>query len=212
MSAPARRPGLFVSLEGIEGVGKTTQVGTVAAWFRDRGHDVVLTREPGGTEVGEGIRHLLLHTPGGRMAPLTELLLVAAARAEHVERVLRPALDTGQVVVCDRYIDATHAYQGGGRALPAAAIEAVETLATAGVRPDLTLLLDAPVDVALGRARARGGADRFESERAAFFTRVRQAYLDRAAAAPDRLRVIDATRPLEAVTAMVQSALAAAFP
>ncbi|HMM76886.1 MAG TPA: dTMP kinase [Gammaproteobacteria bacterium] len=200
--------GRFITLEGIEGVGKTTQLAEVAAALRARGLEVVETREPGGTALGEGIRALLLDKALPAMAPLTELLLVFAARAEHVEKVIRPALAAGRWVVCDRFTDATYAYQGGGRGLPQASIATLEALVQRGLEPDLSLLFDAPVEIALGRAKSRGGDDRFEAERAEFFARVREAYRERARAAPARFRIIDATRDAAAIGAELRALLA----
>ena len=200
--------GRFITLEGIEGVGKTTQAPVVADALRARGCKVVLTREPGGTALGERIRALLLDRSLPPMAASSELLLVFAARAEHLEKVVRPALAAGQWVVCDRFTDATYAYQGGGRNLPPATIATLEALVQENLRPDLTLLFDAPVDLALGRARARGDGDRFESERAEFFARVRAVYLDRARAAPARFRLVDAAQPAETVSAQLRAMLA----
>lgn len=199
--------GRFITLEGIEGVGKTSQVGVVADALRAEGHAVVVTREPGGTALGERVRAVLLDKTLPAMAAMTELLLVFAARAEHLDKVIRPALAAGQWVVCDRFTDATYAYQGGGRGLSQAHIERLEALVQDGLQPDLTLLLDAPVEVALGRARARGEGDRFESERAEFFTRIRDAYLARAAAAPQRFRVVDATPAFDTVSAALRRVL-----
>lgn len=200
--------GRFITLEGIEGVGKTTQIPVVAAALRARGLEVVETREPGGTALGEGIRALLLDRALPAMDLMSELLLVFAARAEHLAQVIRPALAAGRWVVCDRYTDATYAYQGGGRGLPWASIEGLERLVQRGLEPDLTLLFDAPVELALGRAQARGEGDRFEVERAEFFTRVRAAYLDRMRAAPARFRRIDATRDAASVSAELRELLA----
>ncbi len=203
--------GRFITLEGIEGVGKTTQLAEVAAALRARGLEVVETREPGGTALGEGIRALLLDKALPAMAPLTELLLVFAARAEHVEKVIRPALAAGRWVVCDRFTDATYAYQGGGRGLPQASIATLEALVQRGLEPDLSLLFDAPVEIALGRAKSRGGDDRFEAERTEFFARVREAYRERARAAPARFRIVDATRDAAAIGA-ARRALLASLP
>lgn len=201
--------GRFITLEGIEGVGKTTQLAEVAAALRARGLEVVETREPGGTALGEGIRALLLDKALPAMAPLTELLLVFAARAEHLEKVIRPALAAGRWVVCDRFTDATYAYQGGGRGLPQASIATLEALVQRGLEPDLSLLFDAPVEIALGRAKSRGGDDdRFEAERAEFFARVREAYRERARAAPARFRIVDATRDAAAIGAELRALLA----
>lgn len=200
--------GRFVTLEGIEGVGKSTQCAVVAAALEGLGHTVVVTREPGGTALGEGIRGLLLDRDLPAMDPMTELLLIFAARAEHLEKLVRPALAAGQWVVCDRFTDATYAYQGGGRGLSLSAIESLESLVQGVLRPDLTLLLDAPVELALARAKARGESDRFEAERVEFFARTRAAYLRRATLEPARMRVVDAARPLDEVSADLRRLLA----
>jgi dTMP kinase len=200
--------GRFVTLEGIEGVGKSTQCAVVAAALEALGHTVVLTREPGGTALGEGIRGLLLDRDLPAMDPMTELLLIFAARAEHLEKLVRPALAADKWVVCDRFTDATYAYQGGGRGLSVSGIESLESLVQGVLRPDLTLLLDAPVELALARAKARGESDRFEAERVEFFARTRAAYLRRAALEPARMRVVDAARPLDEVSAELRRLLA----
>lgn len=199
--------GRFVTLEGIEGVGKSTQCAVVAEELRALGHPVVLTREPGGTALGEGIRALLLDKSLPPMGAMAELLLIFAARAEHLEKVIRPALAAGQWVVCDRFTDATYAYQGGGRGLSVSGIECLESLVQGVLRPDLTLLLDAPVDVALGRARSRGASDRFESERAEFFGRIRDVYLQRARTDAGRFRIVDATPAVDVVSETLRQIL-----
>lgn len=198
--------GQFITLEGIEGVGKSTNLAFVANWLRAAGIDVVVTREPGGTALAERLRELLLHGEAA-VSPLAELLLVFAARASHLEEVIRPALAAGRWVLCDRFTDATFAYQGGGRGLPAEQIAALEQLVQQGLSPRLTLLLDAPLATAASRQAQRGAADRFEQEKAEFFTRVRAAYLERARAEPGRVRVIDAARPLEQVQASLAAVL-----
>lgn len=200
-------PGRFVTLEGIEGAGKSTVRAHVAARVRAAGREVVTTREPGGTPLGEALRALLLDHRNG-MAGDTELLLMFAARAEHLAEVIRPALRGGRWVVCDRFTDSTYAYQGGGRGVPEARIAALESWVQGSLRPDLTLLLDVPPATGLARARGGGGGDRFEREDLAFFERVRAAYLRRAEAEPARFRVIDAAAPLEVVLAAVDAALA----
>ena len=200
--------GCFITLEGIEGVGKSTQVSFVKEWLEQAGHRVTVTREPGGTALGESIRGLLLDPTLPPMASMTELLLVFAARAEHLSRVIEPALASGHWVVCDRFTDATWAYQGGGRGLSGEAIGALEVLVQGARRPDLTLLLDAPVPLALGRAKARGAADRFEAERAQFFERVRMAYLQKARLEPLRFRIVDAAQDLQAVQTSIAAHLA----
>ncbi len=210
MTATAKRSnrGLFVTLEGIEGAGKSTQVKTVAAYLRGQGRIVIETREPGGTAVGEAIRSVLLQPSPTPMGPMTELLLMFAARAEHVNRLIEPALVSGQCVVSDRFTEASYAYQGGGRNVPWARIAVLEELVQGALRPDLTLLLDAPVPMALSRARQRDGTpDRFESEAAGFFEAVRQAYLDLAQRAPERIRVVDATAAPAAVANEIRTQL-----
>jgi len=197
----------FITLEGIEGVGKTTQASVVADELRALGHDVLLTREPGGSALGERVRAVLLDKTLPAMAPMTELLLVFAARAEHLDKVIRPALAAGRWVICDRFTDATYAYQGGGRGLPLNAIEQLEALVQAELQPDLTLLFDAPVAIALSRARARGEGDRFEAERVEFFARIRDTYLARAGAAPLRVRILDASPDVDSVSAQLRRLL-----
>lgn len=205
--------GLFITLEGIEGVGKTTAVATVGAWLRAHGHAVVETREPGGTAIGEQIRGLLLARESAGMAVVTELLLMFAARAQHLAERIEPALAEGRAVICDRFTDATYAYQGGGRGVDGALIAAAEAIVHPHLQPDLTLLLDAPPELGLARARGRGdAADRFELEQVEFFGRVRECYLARAAAEPARYAVIDAARPLDEVSAALRAALAARTP
>ena len=194
--APAR--GRFVTLEGLEGVGKTTNLAAAVEALRARGIEPLVTREPGGTPVGERLRALVLHD-GVAMLPRTELLLVAAARLEHVTTVIEPALAAGTWVVSDRYLDSSVAYQGGGRGLGATCVEALHAHLGIDLAPDLTLLLDAPPAAGRARAAGRGAPDRIEAESAAFFERARAAFLVRAAAEPARVAVIDATAPLERV-------------
>ena len=188
--------GKFITVEGIEGVGKTTNIGFIQQQLQAAGREVVLTREPGGTPLGESIRGLLLDPAFTGMDSTCELQLMFAARAEHLARVIRPALEQGKWVLCDRFTDATYAYQGGGRGIDTGVIARLETLVQGDFRPDLVLLLDVPVAVGLARAGNRSDPDRFEQEQVEFFERVRQVYLDRANAEPDRYRVIDAARPL----------------
>ncbi len=192
--------GRFITLEGIEGAGKSTQISAIRSLLEERGLAVVTTREPGGSPIAERIRALLLDPGNAGMSPLAELLLVFAARAEHLHKVIGPALARGAWVLCDRFTDATYAYQGGGRGLDPGEIGVLERLVQGDLRPDLTLVLDLPPSVGLERARGRGGTDRFESEREAFFEGARRVYLERAAARPDRYRVVDAAAPLAAVT------------
>lgn len=191
--------GRFITVEGIEGVGKSTNIAFIHSYLRAAGRDVVRTREPGGTTLGEHIRELLLHNRHDGMAADTELLLMFAARAEHVDKVIRPALQRGQWVLCDRFTEATYAYQGGGRGIAASRIAVLEEWVQDQLRPDLTLLFDAPVELGLQRAGKRSAPDRFESEQHAFFERVRQNYLEQARHHRDRFRVIDAGQPLETV-------------
>ncbi|MFK8329419.1 dTMP kinase [Pseudomonas sp. BJa5] len=200
--------GLFITLEGPEGAGKSTNREYLAAHLRAQGVDVVLTREPGGTPLAEKIRELLLAPSDETMDADTELLLVFAARAQHLAQVIRPALARGAVVLCDRFTDATYAYQGGGRGLSLERIATLEQFVQGELRPDLTLVFDLPVEIGLSRAAARGRLDRFEQEGQAFFEAVRQAYLARAKAAPQRYTLIDASQPL----AQVQHTLDAVLP
>jgi len=200
--------GRFVTVDGGEGAGKTTQMGFMREYLERRGCRVVVTREPGGTSLGEEIRALLLGHRDGGMTLAAETLLMFAARAEHLERVIRPALAAGYWVLCDRFTDATYAYQGGGRGLPLERIAVLEEWVQGTLRPDLTLLLDLPVAMGLARAGKRGMADRFEREDVDFFEWVRAMYLERAAHEPDRYRVVDASQSIKAVRAEVETMLA----
>ena len=191
--------GKFITVEGIEGVGKTTNIDFIHQQLQAAGRDVVLTREPGGTPLAEAIRGLLLDPAYTGMDSTCELQLMFAARAEHLAKVVWPALEQGQWVLCDRFTDATYAYQGGGRGIDSGVIARLEELVQGDFRPDLTLLLDVPVEIGLARASKRGALDRFEQEKVAFFERVRTAYLDMAARSPERYRVIDASQPLDVV-------------
>ncbi len=199
--------GLFITLEGPEGAGKSTNREYLAERLREQGLDVVMTREPGGTPLAERIRELLLAPSDETMAVDTELLLMFAARAQHLAQVILPALDRGAVVLCDRFTDATYAYQGGGRGLSQARIATLETFVQGSLRPDLTLVFDLPVEVGLARAAARGRLDRFEQEGQDFFEAVRQAYLQRAQGDPQRYSVLDAAQPLEAVQRAIDALL-----
>jgi dTMP kinase len=199
--------GRFITLEGSEGVGKTSNLAFMERHLREAGRDVVVTREPGGTPVGEQIRALLLDPINQAMVSDCELLLMFAARAQHLQEVILPAVARGAWVLCDRFTDATYAYQGGGRGIDPARIAELESWVQGGLRPDLTLLLDLPVEIGLARAGERGAPDRFEQEQRAFFERVRQAYLDQAAAQPGRYRVVDAGQPLETVQAGIAAIL-----
>jgi dTMP kinase len=203
--------GRFITFEGGEGAGKSTQLARAAEWLRGRGLDVVVTREPGGTPRAERLRQILLERSAEPMPGSCELLLMFAARACHLEQLVRPAVSRGAWVLCDRFTDATYAYQGGGRGVPTAQIDALVSIVQPDLQPDLTLLLDLTVEDGLARARLRNGAsgpDRFESEQRAFFERVRSTYLERARRDPERFRVIDASRSVEQVAARVQAELA----
>jgi len=191
--------GRLISLEGGEGAGKSTLLSGLRAHFERSGMDVLYTREPGGTPVGEAVRALVLDPAHRSMAVETELLLIFAARAQLMREVLQPALAAGRWVLCDRFTDASYAYQGGGRGVDAARIAELERIATGGLKPDLTLLLDLPVAHGRARASQRGDADRSEAERDDFFERVRSAYRARAQAEPRRFRIIDASQPADAV-------------
>jgi dTMP kinase len=199
--------GRFITVEGIEGVGKTTNIDFIHKLLLTAGHDVVLTREPGGTPLGEAIRGLLLDPEYTGMDSTCELQLMFAARAEHLAKVVWPALETGRWVLCDRFTDATYAYQGGGRGISSATIGRLEELVQGGFRPDLTLLLDVPVELGLARAGTRGELDRFEQEQVAFFERVRQCYLDMASEHAGRYRVVDASQSLQQVQAQLAELL-----
>jgi len=199
--------GKFITVEGIEGVGKTTNIDFIHQQLQAAGRDVVLTREPGGTPLAEAIRGLLLDPAYTGMDSTCELQLMFAARAEHLARVVWPALEQGQWVLCDRFTDATYAYQGGGRGIDSGVIARLEELVQGDFRPDLTLLLDVPVEIGLARAGKRGALDRFEQEKVAFFERVRNAYLEMAQRSPDRYRVIDASLPLNDVQNQIAAIL-----
>ena len=191
--------GRLITLEGGEGAGKSTLLAGLRGHFARSGLDVLYTREPGGTPVGEAVRALVLDPAHRGMAVETELLLMFAARAQLVREVLQPALAAGRWVLCDRFTDASYAYQGGGRGVDAAHIAELEHIATDGLKPDLTLLLDLPVAHGRARASRRSDADRIEAERDDFFERVRATYLARAQAEPGRFHVIDASRPADTV-------------
>lgn len=191
--------GKFITLEGGEGVGKSTNLRFITEWLERQGIEFVQTREPGGTPLAEQLRTLLLEKREESVDPTAELLMVFAARAQHLNQVIKPALADGKWVICDRFTDATYAYQGGGRGLDRAMIGELEQLVQGDLRPDRVLLLDLDPKIGLQRAAATGEADRFESEQAAFFRKVRAAYRERAEAAPDRYALIDASLPLQDV-------------
>ena len=197
----------FITVEGIEGAGKTSCLDLLEQRIRQRGHEVLVTREPGGTPLGEDLRQLLLGHRHDGMADDTELLLMFAARAEHLRAKIEPALAAGSWVLCDRFTDATYAYQGYGRGIDLQRIAALETWVQGERRPDLTLLLDLPVEVGLQRAGRRSTPDRFERQALTFFDRVRQGYLSLAASAPGRFRVIDAGQSLDEVSRQVTATI-----
>jgi len=203
----ATRRGRFITLEGIEGAGKSTQLKTACATLGAAGIDALATREPGGAAIAERIRALLLDPANRGMAAEAELLLMFAARAEHLHATIEPALAAGRWVVCDRFTDATYAYQGGGRGVDQQRIATLEDLVQGGLGPDLTLLLDLPAEAGLARAKGRSAPDRFEAEALAFFERVRGAYLAIAERAPARVRIIDAAPPLAEVSATITTLL-----
>ncbi|MGB4882937.1 MAG: dTMP kinase [Neisseria sp.] len=196
----------FITLDGIDGAGKSTNLAFIRQWFEQRQLPVLFTREPGGTPVGEVLRELLLN-PNTQASLRTETLLMFAARQQHLEDVILPALQNGTHVVSDRFTDATFAYQGGGRGVPLADIETLENWVQGNLRPDLTILLDVPLDISMSRISQAREKDRFEQEQAVFFTRVRQTYLSRAAAAPERYAVIDSNRELSEVRISIESTL-----
>jgi dTMP kinase len=196
--------GAFITLEGIEGVGKSTNLTFVAAMIRATGLDVVTTREPGGTPLGERVRSWVLEGDHGQLSAELEALLMFAARAQHLEQVIRPALAAGRWVICDRFTDATFAYQGGGRGASPSLLAGLRAEIQQGLEPDLTLLLDAPLEVGAGRITARA-LDHFEREERPFFQRVRDAYLSLAAANQHRIKVIDAAQPLSLVQKQIEA-------
>jgi dTMP kinase len=203
--------GKFITFEGGEGVGKSTQLQRIAAWLQASGVDVVTTREPGGTPRAEQLREILLKRGEEPMPPSCELLLMFAARATHLANLIEPAIARGAWVLCDRFTDATYAYQGGGRGVPERAIDALVAIVHPQRQPDLTVLLDAPVDIGLTRAGRRNGSDgpdRFETERREFFERVRAGYLSRAARYPQRFRIVDAAGDMDMVEGAIRASLA----
>jgi dTMP kinase len=199
--------GLFITVEGGEGAGKSTQMERISNWLEAAGHTVVRTREPGGTKLAESLRDVLLDRENQSLCSKAELLLLFAARAQHLDEKIRPALGAGQTVLCDRFTDATWAYQGGGRGLPRADIAALEKLVHGDLQPALTLLLDIPVEEGMQRVARRGVSDRFEEESVAFFERVRLSYLERASDNPERFAVIDATHDEDGVWKQIKQVL-----
>jgi dTMP kinase len=199
--------GRFITIEGGEGAGKSSMMDRLAGWLEIHGHHVVRTREPGGTALAEKIRAILLDDQHAEISGLSELLMMFASRAQHLEELIRPALARGDTVLCDRFTDATWAYQGGGRQMSVDWITALENMVHGDLQPDLTLLLDLPVEQGLKRASRRGEADRIEQESLVFFERVRQAYLARAETMNDRFEVIDASRDIDQVWSQIESIL-----
>ena len=202
--------GFFITFEGTEGVGKTTQVQKAFDLLSARHPgNVIVTREPGGTHAGELIRNVILQNDADRIDGITEMLLVFAARRQHIKDVIRPSLEAGRIILCDRFTDATFAYQGGGRGVDEELISRLQDMVQGRLRPDLTLLLDAAPEVGLERMRERGAPDRFEAETINFFQRVRYKYLDLATRYPERIHVIDAAREADEVTREIQALLEA---
>lgn len=198
--------GLFITLEGVDGAGKSSHLAWLEDWFRQRDRSVRMTREPGGTPVGERLREIVLHEA---MHAETEALVMFAARREHIEQVIRPALERGEVVISDRFTDASFAYQCGGRGLPEARLEVLEAWVQSGLQPDLTLLFDVPTEVAALRLASAREPDKFEREQGVFHARVRAAYLRRAELHPKRIRVIDGSVSIEAVRVQLAGILEA---
>ena len=197
--------GLFITIEGSEGAGKSSAMEFLTEALQSASVDLLPTREPGGTKLGERLREILLNTYDVPITPMSELLMIFAARAQHVEQVIRPALLEGHWVLCDRFTDASYAYQGGGRSMGEGPVRALEDLVQGSLRPDVTILLDVPVEVGLERARGRGELDRFEQEDLEFFERVRQSYLSRARRSTGRYRVIDASLDIEEVQTQLRN-------
>ncbi len=199
--------GLFITFEGVEGAGKTTNIEYIAEKIIDAGHEILLTREPGGTELGEAIRELLISKDFPEMHHNTELLLMFAARAEHLQRKIIPALEQGKWVLCDRFTDATYAYQGAGRDIDQNNIRALENLVQGSLRPDYTFLFDIDADIGLARAKSRGETDRFEQQHIDFFNRVRSQYLTMAEENPSRYRIVQAQFDLDTVQKQIDDLL-----
>jgi dTMP kinase len=208
--------GKFITLEGGEGVGKTTNMAFIKDYLEQHNISVVVTREPGGTELAEKIRQLLLNNKSEIITEQAELLMMFAARAQHIKHVIEPALAQGKWVLCDRFTDATYAYQGGGRNMKISTIKSLENLVQGTLRPDLTLLLDAPIEIGIARVRKRGALDRFELEKISFFENVRRAYLLQAELYPERIKLIKANQPLadvqRAITEVVRTLLGLCSP
>ncbi len=203
----SKAKGMFISLEGSEGVGKTTSLNFINDYIQSLGHKVLLTREPGGTPMAEELRNILLSEREEKIESDTELLLMFAARCQHVNQVIKPALEQGTWVICDRFVDASYAYQGGGRELGFARIQQLEDWCLNGFKPDLTLLLDMSVEEGIERTKKRGNADRFETEKMAFYQKIRTAYLQRAKQDPQRMFVIDAAPEISVVQSSLKTVL-----
>ena len=201
------KKGKFITLEGGEGLGKSTNLVFIQQWLAQHNISVVVTREPGGTALAEKLRQLLLDNHAENISEKTELLLMFAARAQHISQVILPALQRGDWVLSDRFTDATYAYQGGGRGLDLATIAWLEQFVQAQLQPDLTLLFDAPIEIGLQRATKRGALDRFENQQVTFFNRVREAYLQQAQRYPERIKLLDASQPLPCVQHEIQQLL-----
>jgi dTMP kinase len=204
-------PGVFITLEGIEGVGKTTNMRFLAEYLHQHEVPVLVTREPGGTPLADDIRHFLLSEHDEQVQPETELLLIFAARAQHIRNVIWPALEAGKLVICDRFTDTSYAYQGAGRGIEKEKIQMLEKVVQDDLKPDVTILLDAPIEVGLDRIQNRPKTDRFESETKNFFTKCRKAYLAMAKAEQDRFVVVDATQPMEQLRKQLLEILAPAI-
>ncbi len=199
--------GKFITLEGSEGVGKTTSLNFIKDFIEEKGHKVVVTREPGGTPLAEDLRALLLSNRVEKIEADTELLLMFAARCQHVNQVIKPALESGVWVLSDRFVDASYAYQGGGRGIPFARIKQLEEWSLAGFKPDLTILLDMSVEEGMARTRLRGSPDRFETEKMSFYQKIRTAYLERANQDSNRICIVDAAPSIEQVQRSLRSLL-----
>ena len=199
--------GQFITVEGTEGVGKSTNMAFIEEWLIKSGKELIVTREPGGTELGEKLRAVLLDAKEQSMCDDTELLLMFAARAQHLQEVILPALNTGKWILCDRFTDSTYAYQGGGRGIKMSRIAELEQWVQGDLRPDMTFVLDLPIDIGLERAGKRSTPDRFELEKHDFFNKVRDTFLARAAAQPDRYSVIDASPSISDVQQSIQDVL-----
>lgn len=207
MTNDLSKKSLFITLEGVEGAGKSSLMDYLSDLFTNAGREVIQTREPGGTKTGEQIRDILLDSNNTSLDNSTELLLMFAARMQHIKEVIQPALSSGQIVICDRFTDASYAYQGGGRGIDVSRIQTLEDWVQQGLNPDLTLLFDLDVEIGLRRAGKRSQADRFEQEDIVFFERIRSCYLERANNEPARFRIIDSGKTMENVKQQIQKVL-----